>query len=390
MAERLSASLSASLSKEALLSLGSMEGVYQLPVVEKRLPSVKPLVKELPAWPGWTAALLTAGLAYAIHYLPFPPFRVSGEFGVRRPVSAAILAIVAGALARNFFPLESAAAGAKNVVQRVLPLTIILSGAGLSFANIQAVGPRAFGVILATMTVAMGGAWVLGQIFGLSKRASVLLGAGTAICGNSAIVAVAPLIDAEDRDVLVSVGAINLLGLAMMFAVPVAGGWLSMPEQAYGVWAGTTIHAVPQAVAAGFAFGQHAGALATLIKLVRVALLAPLIVVLAAGYAHRNRSKLAIRYSRLAPPFLWGFLGLFLLNSLQLLPTLQFASGFSVVLASALSEVGNILLALAMAALGLEVNARLLVKTGGAALMAGAAAALLLCAASYTLIWLWL
>ena len=115
----------------------------------------------------------------------------------------------------------------------------------------------------------------------LWKRTALLIGAGTAICGNSAIVAVAPLIDATDEDLMLSMSTINLLGLPLMFLFPLAGAMLGLGDQAYGVWAGTSIHAVPQVVAAAFAFSPGAGSIATLVKLVRVALLAPFTFVLA-------------------------------------------------------------------------------------------------------------
>jgi len=384
------ASFSLKLSPEALQSLGSMEGY--LPVVERRAvaPPAKPAVKPNP-WPGWTAAVAVSAVAYGIHYLPFAPFRVEGASGIRRPVSAAILAILAGALAGNLLPLRSkifrgVLEGAKHVVRHSIPLTIVLTGASLSFTHATTVGLRAFAIILATMTMSMAAAWVFGKMCGLWPRTSVLLGAGTAICGNSAIVAVAPLIDAEDRDVMLSVGAINVLGLVLMFVSPLAGGLLGLGDDGYGVWAGTTIHAVPQAVAAGFAFSPKAGGLATLVKLVRVALLAPLLLVLAFLYARRRKDRVTVHYTRLVPPFLWGFFGLFLFNSLGWLPVLQFQSGYSVSSASALAEAGNILLTLSMAAMGLEVNLKLFAKVGGAALAVGAAAMLATCAASFALI----
>ena len=111
------------LSPEALRSLGSMEGAYTLPVVERRAP--RPAVKpkpEVKAWPGWLAASIVAAVAYAIHYLPFAPFRV----GERRPISAAILAIVAGALAANLLPLGAKVLeGSKHVVRRARHLRAI-------------------------------------------------------------------------------------------------------------------------------------------------------------------------------------------------------------------------------------------------------------------------
>ncbi|HWZ34229.1 MAG TPA: putative sulfate exporter family transporter [Bryobacteraceae bacterium] len=375
------------LSPEALRSLGSMEGAYVLPLVEKKSAPKPAPVKTLNPWPGWAAAAAVTLIAYAIHYLPFAPFRVEGPSGVRRPVSAAILAIFAGALAATVLPLrKQILEGAKHAVRRTIPLTIVLTGATLSFANATAVGFRACLIIVATMTAAMASAWIFGKMFGVWPRTSVLIGAGTAICGNSAIVAVAPLIDAEDQDVMLSMGAINVLGLVLMFVSPFVGTAIGLGDNGYGVWAGSTIHAVPQAVAAGFAFSEKAGGVATLVKLVRVALLAPLLLVLALGYARTRKDRVTVHYARLVPPFLWGFFGLFLLNSLRLLPVLQFQSGYSVNLANGLAEAGNITLALSMAAMGLEINLKMFVKVGGAAVAVGAAACVTSCIVSWALI----
>ena len=364
-----------------------MEGAYVLPLVEKKSAPKPAPVKTLNPWPGWAAAAAVTVIAYAIHYLPFAPFRVEGPSGVRRPVSAAILAIFAGALAATVLPLrKQILEGAKHAVRRTIPLTIVLTGATLSFANATAVGFRACVIIVATMTAAMASAWIFGKMFGVWPRTSVLIGAGTAICGNSAIVAVAPLIDAEDQDVMLSMGAINVLGLVLMFVSPFVGTAIGLGDNGYGVWAGSTIHAVPQAVAAGFAFSEKAGGVATLVKLVRVALLAPLLLALALGYARTRKDRVTVHYARLVPPFLWGFFGLFLLNSLRLLPVLQFQSGYSVNLANVLAEAGNITLALSMAAMGLEINLKMFVKVGGAAVAVGAAACVTSCIVSWVMI----
>src|SRR5262249_8213842 len=158
---------------------------YTLPIVEKK-PAPKP-APILNPWPGWLAAALITILAYAIHYLPFAPFRVEGPAGVRRPVSAAILAIFAGALAASPPPISQNTLRRRNPPRRPsLPLTIVLPGASLSFSNATAVGLRACVVIVGTMAAALVSAWLFGKMFGLWPRTSVLIGAGTAICGNSA------------------------------------------------------------------------------------------------------------------------------------------------------------------------------------------------------------
>jgi len=197
---------------------------------------------------------------------------------------------------------------------------------------------------------------------------------------------VAPLIDAEDRDVMLSMGSINVLGLGLMFVSPFLGSWIGFTDEGYGVWAGSTIHAVPQAIAAGFAFSARAGGMATLVKLVRVALLAPLLLALAFAYARSRKDGVTVHYGRLVPTFLWGFFALFALNSLGLLPVLQFQNGYSLASASVLAEGGNILLALAMAAMGLEVNLRMMARVGGAAMVVGTVATLAACVVSWALI----
>jgi uncharacterized integral membrane protein (TIGR00698 family) len=381
------------LDAEALASLGSMEGL-DLPIVVTGAAPRKAKPARPSLWPGYAAALLIVAAAYLVHYLPFAPFRVAGEFGVRHPVSPAIIAILLGALARNALRLPHAILeGSKGIVRRVIPATIVLTGFSLNLTSVEKVGAPALAIILVSICVATGSAYWFGRTVKLWKRTALLIGAGTAICGNSAIVAVAPLIDATDQDLMLSMSTINLLGLPLMFLFPLAGAMLGLGDQAYGVWAGTSIHAVPQVVAAAFAYSPGAGSIATLVKLVRVALLAPFTFVLAIAYARRKRtSGVRVSYSRLVPPFFWGFLAAALMNTLGLIPALEFhpiwraSSTLSVSTAGVLVDAGSFLLALAMAAMGLEVDIHFLARVGGRALLTGVVSCLALCAASLILI----
>ena len=367
------------LSDEALASYGAIEG-WSEPAVEAAQPAA---AKAPSAWPGYLLAIAVAAASFGLHALPIRPLRMT---------SAAIMAILAGLAVRNLFDIPAAMVdAAKTMVKRLIPVTIVLTGAGLNFAAIAAVGLEAIAVTVLSMSVAMGAAYYAGRALGLWRRTSVLIGAGTAICGNSAIVAVAPLIDAEDDDVMLSMTTINLLGLVLMFVSPLAGRLMGLADQEFGVWAGSTIHAVPQAVTAGFAYSQKAGALATLVKLVRVALLAPLVFVLAAGYARHHTTKMKVHYARLIPTFIWGFLAIALLNTLGLLPVLEFrpagsAAPLQVGLADALSQASHYVLTLAMAAMGLEVNLRFLARVGRLAVLAGIVSCVAMCAASLLLI----
>lgn len=372
-----------------------MEGVYDLDAVEARVREVKKApAPKYGKWPGWTAVALVAALSYAIHYLPFSPFQVLTGDGVRRPISASTVAILFGLLARNLLALSPAVVeGAKRIVKQTLPATIILTGAGLNLLHIANAGAPALMVTVSGIAIATLSAVWIGRRLNLQPGTGMLIGVGTAICGTSAIVAAAPLIRARDEDLSLSVGVINLLGLALMFAFPPLGALLALNDQQFGIWAGASIHAVPQVVAAGFAFSAKAGALATLVKLVRVAMLAPFLFLLGALYLRGQSAPGAfkVHYWRLVPSFLWGFVALSLANTLGLFPTLHFATGgvlrgASIPLSAVLAELSNALLAIAMSALGLEVDLRFMAKVGGPALLTGVLASVALCAGSLALI----
>ncbi len=330
-------------------SLDSMEGLYEPPLVEKaslRKPAA------VQSYAGYWSMVSIAALSYALHYLPFVPFRVAGEHGFRRPISAA------------------------------------------------AIGLKAFAITVLCIFVACAAALYFGRVFGAWRKTSILIGAGTAICGTSAIVAAAPLIDADDEEVTLAVGAVNILGLLLMFCFPLIAGMLHLSDAVFGVWAGTSIHAVPQVVAAGFAYSERAGALATLVKLVRVTLLAPFLFTLVLIYSRRAGGRgYELRLSKMVPPFLWGFLALALLATAQMIPALQFhlapwAPGtirdLHIPLGTVLVEGSNILLTIVMAAMGLEVNLRTMSNVGRPALLTGSAASLVLSVFSLLLIKLFL
>ena len=356
-----------------------MEGIQQLP----RHAAAKP---KTPPWWAYAPPVLVTAAAYGIHYLPVPPFRMATSSGVRYPVSAAIIAIVGGVLVRNLLPLPAVLVeSAKGIARRIIPVTIVLTGAGLNLVSMASAGSTALAITVICMAISLGATIWLAHIFGVAQRTGVLIAAGTAICGSSAIVAVAPLIEAADEDLMLAIGTVNILGLALMFLLPATGGVLHLGDDAFGVWAGTTIHAVPQVVAAGFAYSPQAGALATLVKLVRVTLLAPFIFILGLLYARRRGSSVPIPYARLVPGFVYGFLALALVNTLGLLPVLQFRFG-SLPAPDLLTNAGELLLTLSMAAMGLEVNVRFLARTGGRAVLTGAAASAVLCLASFLLI----
>ena len=354
------------MSAEAFASLDSMEGI-ELPRPKTSTPARS--LTRAGVWSrlGLVAALAIAAAAWGVHLL-FPP------------VSAAILAIVLGGVIRNSFFLPAALIeDCRGLVKRVIPITIVLTGASVNLGQVARIGAPSLAVILTAVFCGCVAAVLAGRLVTISRKTALLVGCGTAICGTSAIVASAPVIGADDDEMLLSVSTINILGLVVMFLLPPLGVALHLSSPAFGIWAGVTVHAVPQAITTGFAFSAQAGTLATLVKLVRVTLLAPFLIVLAL-LAHRG-GRARLSWMSMLPPFIWGFLALAVCNTLQLFPELSFRSFFgagnwSVPFSTLLGQLAEALLTLSMAAMGLEVNLRFLLRTGLAAMAVGVAASL--------------
>jgi len=361
------------------LSLGSMEGMSDFG---------PPVQVEGSRWnivPGVAIAVVLTIVAYFLHKAPVVPFTIDSET-MKHPLGASVLAILLGMGVASVVRLpEVVKVGCKWVASWLIPIAIVFLGARMDISLIASAGPALIGVVLLGMVIAVGLSLALGRMFGLSPSSSYLLGVGTAVCGSSAVLAVAPVSQAKDEDVVLSVGAVNLIGLVAMLGC--VGLLWFMPDIAariYGAWAGATIHAVPQVVAAGASHGAEAATVATVVKLLRVSLLAPVVMLTALWVA---KSKLAKRslapdsddakpkpLLQYVPWFVWGFVGLAILSSLGCLPNLLFENDGQKVLfdtKSGLVQGSKYLLAVAMAAIGLQVNLKSMLRSGGKALFVG-------------------
>ena len=311
--------------------------------------------------PGLLTTALLAASAFVLATLPVAPFTL--ENGLH-PLGPSSVAILLGILFANTISVRSSwVAGVRFSSRVILPIGIVLLGARLAFGDLMKVGLT--GLLLSFLSIGTCAVVVfaLTRWFSLPVKLTTLVGVGTAICGGSAIAAAAPVIDADEEDISWSLASVALLGLAAMFVLPVAGHVLGLESSAFGVWAGLTIQQTPQVVAAGLAYGGEAGEVATLIKLVRVTLLAPAVFVLGLFYA-RSRAggrRGRLRWTGLVPPFVFGFLAMAALGSLGWLdlavPSLTLAPTLhdSQWTLQDLARHGDrIALAMAMAAIGLE------------------------------------
>lgn len=330
--------------------------------------------------PGLVVAIAVAGAARLAHgALPDAWGGVLGEV---------LFAVLFGLVLGNALRLPAATApGIRFAFHSVLRTAIVLLGAGLSFTAALAIGLEALVLIVALMAIALSTAHLLGERLGVHAKLASLIGVGTAVCGNSAITAVAPVIGAEDEDVAYAIATNTLFGTLAVFLYPILGHALALGDAEYGTWVGTAVNDTSQVVAAGFAYTKEAGEVATVVKLTRNALMGVVIVGMGFLY-HRSATVgergLAGRVRQSVPLFVLGFLAMATLQTLGVFGALREATGIDVQAALAWTARALILIALAGVGLGTRVDA--MRRAGLTPLGVGFATALATCLAS--LLWI--
>ncbi|MRR15536.1 MAG: putative sulfate exporter family transporter [Deltaproteobacteria bacterium] len=237
-------------------------------------------------------------------------------------VSDILIAILLGLFIRNVIGLSPGYdAGVKFAVVRVLRLGIVLLGLRLSLQDIAATGGAAMLLVVVCITIALVTAYAVGRLFQIPPRLAALIGVGTSICGNTAIVATAPAIGAKEEEVSFAVAVITLFGLIAVVTYPIIGQALGFSNTAFGLWAGTAVNDTSQVVAVGAAHSSEALGVATVVKLMRNTIMAPLIIVMGLFLRQRGSSDPASprsvvpRGGILIPWFVIGFLTLSLVRT---------------------------------------------------------------------------
>ncbi|MDO6459601.1 putative sulfate exporter family transporter [Granulosicoccaceae sp. 1_MG-2023] len=253
---------------------------------------------------------------------------------------------------------------------QLLRLGIILYGLRIGFDDLLHVGTPA---LLTDAIVVLGvfslAGWVGTRFLKMEARTALLVGAGSAVCGAAAVLAMAPALRARERDIPVAIATVVLFGTVSMLLYPWL--WTLAPVQqlfggsdlAFGRYLGSTIHEVAQVAAAAGALDPAAGQAAVITKLIRVILLVPLIFLVSAWFARRENSNETDKVKMPVPWFALLFLLMPLVN----------ASG--VLDAQALGLIGQLdsfLLAMAMAALGVETQLATLRYSGAKPMLLGA------------------
>ncbi|MFI5607064.1 YeiH family protein [Amycolatopsis sp. NPDC051903] len=311
--------------------------------------------------PGLLVALVVAGVATALGLLV--PIVGGPVFGILLGALAA--AVVPGLRAQRWAPGYGVAS------KPVLQLSIVVLGTGLSLQQVVRVGVQSLPVMLGTLTVALGGAWLMGRWLGVKGDTRTLIGVGTGICGASAIAATTAVIKPKQTDVAYAIGTIFTFNIAAVLLFPPLGHLLGMSSHNFGLWAGTAINDTSSVVAASFAYGGDAGSYGIVVKLTRTLTLIPIVIVLAFLTARREARQSAgsgefsirtMPWRRIVPLFLLGFIAAAALDSLGVVPESWHP---------ALSTLGTFLITTALAGIGLSLRLADMRRAGPRPLLLG-------------------
>jgi len=292
--------------------------------------------------------ILCAGITVLAVFLQ----RVEVFFAGQAYLEALVLAILLGLAIRTaWHPGDMLQSGIHFSAKILLELAVVLLGAAVSARTVLALGPKLLGGIVLVVAASILISYGICRALRLHTRLALLVASGNAICGNSAIAAVAPVIGADAEDIAASIAFTAVLGVVVVLLLPLLVPVLLLSLTQYGVLAGLTVYAVPQVLAATLPIGALSNQVGTVVKLVRVLMLGPVILVLSLFFRGRQKPKLY----ELVPWFILGFLALLLCRSLGLIPA---------VLLAPLKTTAALLTTVSMAGLGLGVDIRTVARAG--------------------------
>jgi uncharacterized integral membrane protein (TIGR00698 family) len=277
---------------------------------------------------------------------------------------APVLAIVFGIVLRLVFPLPAALhAGLAFSAKSVLQSAIVVSGFGLSLAAVAQTGWETLPVTIGTIAVALVLAPIAGRLLKTDSVLEHLIGVGTAICGASAIAAVASVIEPLEAEVALAIATIFFYNIVAVLTFPALGGLMHLTQSQFGVWAGTAINDTSSVVAAGYAFGPEAGEHATIVKLARATFILPVVAIVAVAHAHAQRSaRVRVPWLRVVPWFIGWFALAACINTAALVPDAWHPG---------ITLLSTFLISIALAAIGMQTEVARLLRSGARPLALG-------------------
>ena len=298
------------------------------------------------------------GILYALLFA-IPAYILGLYFPI---VGGPVFGILLGMLFAKKRRPQAVEKGIQFTGKKILQYAIILLGFEMNLFHVMEVGEQSLYVMIFTLLAAFGAAFLVGKVLGLDRDMTSLIGAGTAICGGSAIAAVAPVIGAKDRDVVISIATIFFFNVLAVFIFPFLGHSWGMTDTGFGMWAGTAINDTSSVVAAGYAYSHDAGAYATIVKLTRTLMIVPVCLFFSLLVMKGARSGAGFSLRRIFPMFVLYFVLACIVNTTGILPA-EVSHG--------LGMLGKFSIVLAMSAIGLNTDLASLVRNGARPLALG-------------------
>ena len=300
-------------------------------------------------------------------------------------LGASIVALFMGTIINSFFHPTWMKPALKFTSKKVLKVAIVLLGGSLSVNTILSVGKMTFFVMIFTFAMCFGGGYFIRKLFGLNWKLSNLISAGTGICGGSAVAAIAPVIDADDKDIAFAMSSTFLFDMVMIALYPLMGKALGMTDIAYGIWAGTSVNDTASVVASGYAFSEAAGDFATMVKLTRTIAIIPTVLVFAYIGTRIKQKELKaankgqkVNLMKIIPWFIGGFLLLAILSSVGCIP---------IAVSGIMKSTSKFLMVSALAAIGLGTSITDFKKAGLAPMFYGITIDTLVTLTALVVIW---
>ncbi|HOD93000.1 MAG TPA: putative sulfate exporter family transporter [Clostridia bacterium] len=296
-----------------------------------------------------------AGIAYVINLIL--PTSILGE-----TLIALLLGMLLNPLLNRY---EFFNEGINFTSKKILRAGIILAGITLSFAQVIKAGKYALILMAFTLATAFGVGYICKKIFKINWKLASLLSISTAICGGTAVATLGPTIKAKNYDIAYAISATFIFDIITVIAFPWIGRLLGLSDTGYGLWIGTAVNDTSSVVAAGYAFSDAAGSLATIVKLTRTLFIVPIVLVFSWIYAKKETSSqpaAKVNIRKIFPWFILGFLAVVGIRSTSLLPD-NIVSG--------ISFLSKFLLSMALAAIGLKTSLKEVAGVGIKPMIAG-------------------
>ncbi|QDQ00767.1 YeiH family putative sulfate export transporter [Lysinibacillus fusiformis] len=328
-------------------------------------------IKKFLAPPFIKGVILTLGIALVAKYIStFPFFSILGQL---------VIAIIIGMAWRATFNVQDSwQTGISFSSKKLLRFGIILLGMRLNLADIYHAGASVFLIAIINLLFALVVVYGLTKIFHVEKKLGILTACGTAICGAAAVVAIAPQIKANEKETAVGAAIVALLGTVFTLVYTVLYSVFDLTSTQYGIFAGGTLHEIAHVIAAAAAGGNEAVDMAVIVKLTRVAMLVPVAIIIGIMYQRSEKGQEKKPFSlSIIPWFILGFLAMSAFNSLGIVPS---------AIAQFIVNCAYILIAMAMAGLGLNVEIKTFKQLGIKAFIAGLIGSVCLSVLGYVLV----